>query len=480
MTMAVILCGDRLDHDVLAPPDTTLHVVDGLCQRPEAITGLVNGHDRLVVGTCPGTHARGPIQRAARAAGLDALGVGIVEMPDPPAPRLEVLLAAAIARARVFAGSRPDQVKVAFAPSVSRRTLLRGTPFEYEAAPAIDTRACEASRGCRVCVDGCPAAALSWDRGAVEVDLRSCTTCGQCLTACPTGAMENPAWTPAQLHAEVGSLLAAGGEAPTGIAFRCRSGTPTDLPEGWWPVAVPCTSMVSPGWMLAPFLLGAAAVAVVPCSVGGCTLGDDAVVHPRLSYGQALLHDLGLGAGRLQATPGVLPPRTLEPVDVTDPFTLGRDVVVEALARAAGAGHLSLSHPAAPHGIVAIDPVACTGCGACAAACPTGALLATSTDEIVLQFDPGACTACGQCVQQCPEQGHAAITLVRHTDMAAIEAGPRVLFRDHTARCEQCGGPVAPQQMLARLASLLDDGDAGTLAVISRLCLRCRGVRDPS
>jgi NAD-dependent dihydropyrimidine dehydrogenase PreA subunit len=51
--------------------------------------------------------------------------------------------------------------------------------------------------------------------------------------------------------------------------------------------------------------------------------------------------------------------------------------------------------------VVAIDAMRCTGCGACLAICPAGAL---RLDGEVAQVDPRACLGCGVCVPECPAQ----------------------------------------------------------------------------
>lgn len=44
----------------------------------------------------------------------------------------------------------------------------------------------------------------------------------------------------------------------------------------------------------------------------------------------------------------------------------------------------------------------CTGCGACAAACPTGIVKMTG-ERPALSFAAGECTFCGACAEACPE-----------------------------------------------------------------------------
>ena len=47
-----------------------------------------------------------------------------------------------------------------------------------------------------------------------------------------------------------------------------------------------------------------------------------------------------------------------------------------------------------------LDPTRCTGCGACAAVCPTGCL--EPLGAVVWLPRPGECVGCGACEAVCP------------------------------------------------------------------------------
>jgi ferredoxin len=103
-----------------------------------------------------------------------------------------------------------------------------------------------------------------------------------------------------------------------------------------------------------------------------------------------------------------------------------------------------------PLGKVTLEPSRCTGCGLCAAECPTGALVVSAGDEadsFRLVFRHGICTACGQCAAICPESG-----LVVERILEPDRVGSRsVLFEDRLARCSECGSPIGPKSMIARM-----------------------------
>jgi ferredoxin len=480
MTTAVLLCGDGAPSpNGWMPVQASL--APHLCTEPEQIRLLAQGSDRLVLGLCGGRFSLGPVQREARRAGFDPLGVEIVDLDTAAGDtaRLTVLLAAAVTRAEAFAGSRPEHAKIELPAQTSRRALLTFSVPEYIAAPAIDHDACAADRGCRACVDVCPQSALTLVGGRVLYDRSVCQPCGRCVTACPTGATENPAATPAQVEAQVRALLdpSVGPPGPRGIVYRCRRSDRAETAPGWFPVTVPCTSMVTAGWLLAPLLLGAGSVAVRPCTSGGCSLRQDDVVLERVAWCRDLLASLALPADLLVTDPDHVVPAPPRPAAAPlDPFgPVGAAGVFLALADVASAAPFLLDRPGSPVGIAEVDPDTCTGCGTCALTCPTGALLVSDDGgRRALSFDPALCVACGACARRCPEAERQAIVVHPVVDIGRLRAGRTVVATSELALCQSCGGTVAPAALLARVTALFDDERLAT--ILTTRCQDCRGL----
>ncbi len=452
---------------------------------------------RLVLGLCQKTPLEVELQASARRAGLDPLGMQIVDLGlcggnAPPwlvNARAKVLLTAAVARARAFPGTQPENIKAVLSSPqhvVSRRALFTLPPVLYTSVPTIDRGRCAARDGCDQCVRACPFRALEQEGDKVVVSRARCQTCGICVSVCPQRAVQLPGWSAQELEAQVSSVLKAESDLEArAIAFVCaKAQTPVD--DGWLPVQVPCTAMVSAEAVLESLAQGADAVALQPCSES-CPTGLSSTVKSRIDYCQKLLGLLGgaseqnrvrmLSGGKDAGPMPPLPSPLPGEVAARAVKLFGRGVAAKAVTEMAArydVQRIVLEHPHSPLGLVEIDPAVCTACGTCASACPTGAIsYQRQSDGVALVFDPALCTGCGLCVSVCPERASGAIALVRATDTTRLSAGPQVLARDEEALCERCGEPVASRGMLRRIAALLAEDYNPLLA---RLCQNCRGM----
>lgn len=481
MNTAVLLCNQGLEtSNPLERTEAT--VIDDLCRHPELIAAAVDDADRLVLGVCDREYSLGAIQAEVRRAGIDPLGIELIDLTANRSDdgALEVVVRARIARAEGFAGSTPANAKISLPRAVNRRELLRGPPHEYHSAPSIDAHRCTAESGCRACVDVCPQNALSVLNRRVVHDRSVCEPCGLCVTTCPTGATVNPATTPRQLEAEIIALLdsSVGPSGTRAIVFTCVRGSRPAVSGAWHAVTVPCTGMVTPAWLLAPLLMGAGTVAVRPCRDSGCGLGLDARTTTAVEFCRELLRSVGESPDRVSTEPISDPPDPLPTTTLEDPF--GPHGSVEVI-RALAAGRpqfddLLVDHAGATTGTVQLHADACTACAMCAHICPTDALASVDTgDRVKISFDAAACTACGQCIPTCPELDRGAISLRVGVDLAALSSGRRTLLETEMKRCESCGGPIAPAPMLARIASMLGPDQDRVRAMITSRCVACRG-----
>jgi ferredoxin len=472
----VVLCSDH--HTPVVGEH--VRVVAGLCYDPSALASLPDGTRHLVIGLHRDDADQSMFQSSMRRVGLDPLGVGVVDLNGITDQRaLTATLAGAVARTEAFPGATPEQAKLVPPRHVSRRGLLTSAAPLSIGAPSIDTKTCVADQGCRACVTSCPVDALTWDGGSVSYDKTTCVACGICVTTCPVGAVVNPTVTFQAIEAQVAAMIEAYGE-PVGIRYHCRDAAPASGESGWLSVEVPCSGMLTTGWLLAPLTMGAAATDVLSCEDAACRLRNDDRVAAALADARRVLEAFGLGSERVdRQANGSLPtlPPPLPP-NPTDGPVFGPDVeqrVIGLLASMFQTFSAAASLDSTPLGTVAIDPTTCTACSMCAQICPTDALHSTSTDDIVIDLDPRLCVACGQCLRICPEFERGAITMSMGFDLDDWAIGRREVRRDALPRCESCGRTIAPSAMLERITSLLGSEHSAVTQLLSTRCLDCRG-----
>lgn len=468
--------------------------------------------ERLVLGLTHGEHHPASLQAVMRRAGLDPLGVEVLNLgahaallsPRPEAmDRAKLLLTGAVAKARAFRGSGPEHLRPSLSVAMDRRSLITLTASEYHVVPSVLRERCAVEQGCRRCLEACPRRAVRYGSGRIEIDRLQCASCGLCLGACPTEAIAFPGRSYSELDAQVAALadptLVA--LAPRGLVFLCTRNAAlleTSIerglryPSGWLPLVVPCVGMLSPTSFLRPLALGMDAVSVVPCG-GACPFGQDAAVAERVDFCRRLLAGIGAERERVRLLPqpgaeqdawcltvpeGAVLPRS-SPIARRWPGRRvdAETVLVLARAQAAPAG-LRLSHPRSPLGVAEIDAARCTACGSCAEACPTGALsLHQDQDAIALRFDAALCGGCALCVPYCPERD--VLRLEPAVDRRRLEAGAMTLARAVMRRCVRCGTAIASSAMLTRLAILLGHDYATLAPTIARYCSNCRAASAP-
>lgn len=448
--------------------------VKGLCSDPSNLTDAgVTNPEALILHV--DEYDLCFIQGAIRRSGVDPLGVPVEALAGMPTEAgLRTLGAGSIARHRAFPGTGPENAKLRWPELLSRRRMFALHAPQYIAAPSIDPALCSATHGCRLCVESCPMQALEPSGGAISFSIESCVACGICVTTCPTGATTNPAATPHQVAAAVAAMVESATE-PIGIRFHCRDARPRAISGDWYPVEVPCTGMLSIGWLLAPLLLGAAAVSVGPCTGSGCPLGNDDRVSDRCAMAAAICSELGFGGERIRLSREGEMTEPLGSMPVTAIADMHDADMFLAMAGLASVDDFASATPVGAAGVVTIDEHACTLCEQCTSVCPTGALKVHRPDEAIeITFDSAMCVGCSMCIATCPERAKGAIGLDRRFDVAELMAGRHRVVGGSTAVCEACGGPIASSAMLERIRSMLGQDHAGTIDLIGRRCTDCR------
>lgn len=318
---------------------------------------------------------------------------------------------------------------------MDRLRLLEAGLRVFDASlPDVTPPLCLATRyrssSCRRCLDACPAAAITpspW----LELDAKSCRSCGACAAVCRTGALAFAARSD-MLRAEFQARAAAD---PATVTLVCRCVDPTSADGA--PIVVPCLGGVSARDLIAAASLGIEQLHLIS---GDCPECPDAAAEAALDLAVATadetldaLHSQWIVARRR------LP--DCKPKAVPSSHTVSRRgllaYIMRGLGRTAAEGiaapeqersvatlHKQVAPPDA-HGLLLSDlaklesrlagsPVtlpaslpladvnvssACDACGLCLKYCPHGALTLKSE---VPTTDYGRCTGCGLCAEVCP------------------------------------------------------------------------------
>jgi Ni,Fe-hydrogenase III small subunit/ferredoxin len=108
--------------------------------------------------------------------------------------------------------------------------------------------------------------------------------------------------------------------------------------------------------------------------------------------------------------------------------------------------------PAHSRGLPSLSDAPCTGCGACAAVCPTQVVKVEGTE---VSLDLGGCLACNGCVEACPT---GTVQTDRSTRVAARQRDNLVLRRGPaTARPEPAGATIFRRSLHLREVSTGDN-----------------------
>jgi len=266
VTTTIFVCGDqpRVTHDA---PD--LVVVDGLCQDPHQMKALPLDADRVVLVLHEKSYDLPDVQKALRSIDVDPLG----------------------ARSRLSIRAKRTRERKAAVSGVCQPSGVPSAPHSHVHRGASRRSRHVRRRRWLSCLCG----RLPPERVSVAGRSRTCMPCGQCVTTCPTGAIENPAITSAMLDAQVRALLDQVYE-PTGIRFVCSRGS-IEPRDGWSDVSVPCTSMVPGSWLLACLLIGAQGATAVPCGESRCPLELDVGAIQANDLAHTVLSEAGLEPG---------------------------------------------------------------------------------------------------------------------------------------------------------------------------------------
>jgi len=329
---------------------------------------------------------------------------------------------------------------------------------------------------CRACVAICPAAALrlgpAGSSEAPQSELARCTDCGLCAATCPSGAIAGVGVPPGALTREA-ERQSSSMNVVCGPARRehPRNEVNPDF-------SVSCLAGLHPETVVATALAlqPRSTLTLVQGRCSQCPSAQQTRVQAVVQESLDLLRRLD-NAGRrvlLARAPARAPDN--QPQVAAQPAAAGRGWSRRELitagrsgARAAPAAAVTsprtelLRYSAKASSVASqlthpLDANGCTFCHACAAVCPTQALVigrlptdGTEPDgaatRLELALDPVRCVGCGQCAHVCVED---LLTLGHTPGRASRDPGRAgrliVLARGQRPTCRTCAQPLAPRE----------------------------------
>jgi len=289
--------------------------------------------------------------------------------------------------------------------------------------PEIDADRCVHAlapfASCRACVEICPTGAWLLDEEGLALATDRCTSCGQCVPACPREALQMP---------RPMAILSRAKDQSDAFAACQRSGVPG--------ATLACVHAIG---LRDLDRMADDGINSLTIATGACATCDRAPKGPDLE-GAAARH-ARLRASRRQ------PVTTLRRLDA--------DAYSRALARAkedVDRGDRSRRRlfsafvdrppavvatvppePAEPRAALRpqIDSARCVACDACIRACPDGAMLSVATETgPAYVIEPLACTGCRLCIDVCDQH---AVSL----DRDGLAASQQIGLDPY--RCRACG-----------------------------------------
>ncbi len=297
------------------------------------------------------------------------------------------------------------------------------------AVPEIQVTRCVRYRfrysECRRCEQACPHEAIRLCDEGAAIAVDRCRGCGLCVSACRTEAFATGSLAPLALiervrgrashciacapsGADADSIVPClGALGPALMAYVVKQGTELNLagsdhcatcphgPRGSEQLALNLDALES--LRVADPSGQWAAISLLERAKARDTKDDDRRAARRGFFRRLSSVGDGAARSRLSAKGPAAPLRAIRAARVEP--SAQRDLL-QMLGLAEATTPLA-THPSLPVGDVGLEP-GCTGCEACARACPTGALqVRENATAWALGFEAAQCVGCGVCVEAC-------------------------------------------------------------------------------
>jgi len=372
--------------------------------------------------------------------------------------------------------------------------------FRYE------ERLCAHSRnfktGCTRCIDVCSTEAVISLGEKVWVHPFLCLGCGDCATACPTGAMSyafpRVADTGVRLKKALAVYRAAGGRDAVILFHNAKSGRELiarlarkgkGLPARVIPLEVHSVGAIGLDVVLGALAYGASQILCLVDEAGAAEHGD--LVRQQARIADTVLNELGFAGAHWQlveaeelgaleaAVWGLAPAATVSEAATFNLSNLKRDSLnyslKHLLAQAPVKQDVIALAEGSPFGAIHVDAAKCTLCKSCIGTCPASALIDTE-DAPKLRFIERNCVQCGLCAKTCPEQ---AITLEPRLLLTSQASEAITLHEAEPFNCVRCGNPFGTRQMIDNMSARLGSHSmfsGGAALRRIQMCADCRVI----
>jgi heterodisulfide reductase subunit A len=195
------------------------------------------------------------------------------------------------------------------------RHLRAGQVTSHAPVAVVDEKLCT---GCGNCVEACPFGAISMHKREGELDLSQinpllCTACGNCVVVCPVKAINQPLDSDAQVLAQIEAALATAAQngRPRILVFGCEwsghaaaelaGANKLSYPAEARLIRVGCSARFDPTHVLWAFFSGADGVFLGACPPGDCHyVNGNRHAQERFNTLRGLLTESGFDARRLR------------------------------------------------------------------------------------------------------------------------------------------------------------------------------------